>query len=412
MDRRILFPYVFAFSGAALLLVAFTRMRSLIIPGASDPLAFARSGSSSQPICKWVFSHYESSEYEQSWFGRIETAQNNICSVVAEREHADASTVIVNRTLDLKSLPASHQWKTYDTFPQTSLNSSIDIYMSRMHYNRTCYDSTSGNFTLAPGKGIQLIEPLWGMLRDPFDKWCGAEALHAEGFPETKTGQSKAHILPQGFAPYTYSLTDDVPSTEQPPSGGDLDSPVWRSHGIPPWHSSPRPLPNEQHSSQQPVLKAPKNIHLDLGSSYFGVWTKDGAAASGQWFYDTYHARGQPFDRFIAVEVETLDDTVAFEQVPSDLVGVYNLMNVPLSMEEGDKLNTIDMIKRVVDPEDFFVFKLDIDAAPIEEPIVRALLEDEPAEGGASGLIDELVCFIPPSPGTGCSFGWCGGLTD
>ncbi|KAI4186175.1 MAG: hypothetical protein LQ346_005742, partial [Caloplaca aetnensis] len=226
-----------------------------------------------------------------------------------------------------------------------------------MHYNRTCYDSSSGNYTLAPGKGIQLIEPLWGMLRDPFDKWCRAKALHAEGFPEP-TGQSKSHILPQGFAPYTYSLTDDV-STQQPASGGDLESPVWRTHGIPPWHSAPH-LPSnhhQQHKEQQPlVLQAPKNIHLDLGSSYFGIWGQDGAAASGQWFYDTYHARGQPFDRFIAVEVETLDDKTAYEQVPRDLVGVYNLMNIPLSMDAGGKLNAIEMIKRVVDKDDFFVF--------------------------------------------------------
>ncbi len=116
-------------------------------------------------------------------------------------------------------------------------------------------------------------------------------------------------------------------------------------------------------------------------------------AASGQWFYDTYHARGQKFNRFIAVEVEILDDVTAYEQIPADLVGIYTLMNVPLTQESSgtDKLNTLEMIKRTVQPEDFFVFKLDIDSAPIEEPIAQTLLADDPENGGASALIDELM---------------------
>lgn len=89
-----------------------------------------------------------------------------------------------------------------------------------------------------------------------------------------------------------------------------------------------------------------------------------------------------------------LNDTTVFQQIPDDLVGVYTLMNVGLSMDAGDHLNTVDMIKRVVNPEDFFVFKLDIDSAPIEEPILKSFLEDDPDEGGASGLVDELVGLL------------------
>ncbi|KAL8682034.1 MAG: hypothetical protein Q9186_001910 [Xanthomendoza sp. 1 TL-2023] len=320
------------------------------------------------------------SEYESTWFDRIETAQSHICEAVAEPEHANASEIIINRTLDLMSIPSSHQWKTYDTFNTTALHPS-DVFMSKMHYNRTCYDSKTETFRRAPGKGIQLIEPLWGMLRDPFDKWCGTKSLHMPG-QATATGQSKAHIMPQGYAPYTYSLADDLPSDEQ--------SQQWRSHGLPPWHSSLRPSSDPRVGT---TFAPPQNIHLDLGSSYFSIWDRqdEAAAASGQWFYDTYHARGQPFDRFIAVEVDKMDPEKAFRQVPDDLVGMYTLINTGLTMDEGDKLNTIDMIKRVVKPEDFFVFKLDIDGAPIEEPIVKNLLADDPDKGGASGLIDELV---------------------
>ena len=311
-----------------------------------------------------------------SWFERIRTAQHDICSGVAEAEHQEASKTIVSRTLELLSVPTTDQWKSYDTFPPSKYNIS-DTFMSRMHYNRVCYDPHTGSFRQAPGKGVQLIEPLWGMLRDPFDRWCGDKALHMPG-QGPASGQSKAHIMPQGFAPYAYSLTDEEPNEKS----------LWRSHGLPPWHSSLRPRPDQQ---TDVAYQMPQNVHLDLGSSYFGRWGADNAAASGQWFYNIYHSRGPPFNRFIAVELEALDPKTAFEQVPPDLVGIYTLMNIGLSMDEGDQMNVIDMIKRVVAPEDFFVFKLDIDSAPIEEPIVASLLEDDPHNGGASGLIDELV---------------------
>ncbi|KAL8847569.1 MAG: hypothetical protein Q9221_007389 [Calogaya cf. arnoldii] len=364
MNRKQVLPYIFAFTGIVLLLLAFTR----------------RLWKKGDPYCKWVFSHYEESPYELEWFSNIETAQRSICDWVAKPNHKNASEIIVTRTLELKSIPSSQQWKTYDTFNTTTFHSS-DTFMSRMHYNRTCYDTKTSRFNLAKGHGIQLIEPLWGMLRDPFDHWCGEKALHMEG-QASNNGQSKAHIMPQGYSPYTYTLSDTIPTHDT------LDQYEWRTHGIPPWHSSLRPSTDPRIGV---AFHPPQNIHLDLGSSYFGIWGADTGAASGQWFYNTYHARGQPFNRFIAVEVEKLDDTKAFQQIPDDLVGVYTLMNVGLSMDKGDHLNTIDMIKRVVKPEDFFVFKLDIDSAPIEEPIIKSLLEDDQSEGGASALVDELM---------------------
>ncbi|KAL8949361.1 MAG: hypothetical protein Q9222_004526 [Ikaeria aurantiellina] len=365
MNKKAVVPSVLAFVGAGLLLIAFTRMRSLIT-GAPDPL----------------MGKLTASEYESSWFDLIETAQNDICNVVAEPKHAQASKVIVNRTLHLTSVSSSYRWETYDTFSPTPFNQS-DTFMSKMHYDRVCYNPKSETFERAPGKGVQLIEPLWGMLRDPFDVYCKEKALSMHGHAE-QNGQSKAHIMPQGYAPYAYSLTDEEPDDES----------LWRSHGLPPWHSSLRPSKDPQMGV---AYRFPQNIHLDLGSAYFGQWDANGGAAggaaSGQWFYNMYHARGQPFNRFIAVEVEALDPKTAFDQLPEDLVGVYTLMNVGLTMGQGDKLDTVEMIKRVVKEEDFFVFKLDIDSAPIEEPIVKSLLEDDPHNGGASALVDELVCL-------------------
>jgi hypothetical protein len=201
---------------------------------------------------------------------------------------------------------------------------------------------------------------------------------------------------------------------------------------LPPWHSSLEPV---ESTGFGVTYRPPQHIHLDLGSSYFAGWTKIGedqtekkaaarpknrppanaaapgvanaaggsappptpkkqvkvqnSAASGQWIYDHYHKRGLPFDRFIAVELEPLSPQNAYEQCPEDLVGKYNLINIGLSMDK-DKYNTLDLIRRTVKRQDFFVFKLDIDSAPIEMPIVNALLKDDPNKGGVSGLIDEL----------------------
>ncbi|KAI4191068.1 MAG: hypothetical protein L6R41_000383 [Letrouitia leprolyta] len=395
MPRKPILPLVLATLGCSFLLASVFRARSGNGP---DTLSFRRQASSDKPYCKWVFSQYErtwhsdsgfihrlkaysatASDYESFWFDKIETAQKDICTAVTESLHKEASATIVGRVLDLTSLPLWHKWNSLDPSLSAKFNAS-DRFMSKMHYNRTCYDSRSKTFKLAFGKGVQLIEPLWGMLRDPFDKYCGDKGFQMPGIPSDTSGQSKAHIMPQGYAPYTYWMTDE-----------DLDQDaLWTSHGLPPWHSSLRPTWNER-VPDTTLFQPPQNIFLDLGSSYFGEWLGDSAAASGRWFYNTYHARGPAFDRFIAVEAETLNDPTAFEQLPSDLVGVYTLMNVALSMNHGDKLNVIEMIKRLVKPEDFFVLKLDIDSAPIEEPIIASLLQDDTHNEGASGLVDELV---------------------
>lgn len=332
--------------------------------------------------CQWEFSHYESSPYELEWMATVGEAQKHICQTVKEPKHVEASEQIVRRVKSLVGLEADIKFLTRDSMLPAEPHAS-DEYMSKMHYSRVCYDVASQEFRPASGVGVQLIEPLWGMLRDPFDIFCGDDRLSMEGW-ENAGAQSKQHIMPQGYAPYFYDTeAESVETANQ----------QWRPQGLPPWHSTFTP---EYDPELGTVYTKPVNIHLDLGSSYFMGWSmyqQDAVnpAASGQWFYDHYHARGQKFDRFIAVEVEELNDTLAYSQIPTDLVGKYSLVNVGLTMDDDDKLNTIDMIKRIVRPNDFFVFKLDIDSAPIEMPIIESLLADDPKNGGASALIDELM---------------------
>ncbi|ORY83750.1 hypothetical protein BCR37DRAFT_378725 [Protomyces lactucae-debilis] len=336
-----------------------------------------------QPYCKWVFDRYESSPYEQEWLDLTNGGVNDqVCQVSAQPAHARKMYKIIERVVGLVNLDHSIQWPRIDTAAPEPAHVDDSLF-SKFYYKRVCYNTKKHEFEPALGVGIQLIEPLFGLLRDPFDWWCGEDNLSKQsagqppGYVLKDGGQSKLHILPQGYAPYTYSLDG---SSEH----------GWRQHGIPPWYKTLKP----QKDGNLLTFSQPQVVHLDLGSSYFGGWTNMGsgernAAASGQWFYDTYHARGQPFDRFTAVELEPLDPATAYKQVPEDLIGKYNLINIGLSMDK-DKYNTMDLIRRTVNKEDFFVFKLDIDSAPIEMPIVNELLRDDP-ETGVSSLIDELM---------------------
>lgn len=375
-------PVLWTFSGILIFFGLFLSFvpTSTTVSKASSTIKSALGQQTDSTLCKWEFSHYESSAYEEKWFSIVGDAQSRVCDVLAETEHSTASAAIVARVEQLVRLDKSITWtQSNDPVLQpSSAQAPADHFMSRMHYHRSCYDSTMQTWTkAASGVGVQLIEPLWGMLRDPYDWYCGEKTLKMPGWSTASAGQSKEYIMPQGYAPYAFS--EDATSPDQ--------LTMWHSHGLPPWLHGVAPLQDGSNLAVQ----TGRNIHLDLGSSYFGEWTQlSTAAASGKWFYDNYHARGITFDKFIAVEVEKLDAETAFNQIPDDLVGPYSLINVPLTMEPGSKLHAVDMIKRVVKPEDFFVFKLDIDAAPIEEPIIQVLLTDKLA----SDLVDELMVSL------------------
>jgi hypothetical protein len=339
------------------------------------------------PYCKWEFSHYEPSAYEEEWFSIINEAQNHICDTISQAEHAEKSKKIVQRIEGLLRLDTKIQWSTFDTVPPAEPHPDDHLF-SRMHYSRTCYNSKLDTFKPSKGRGVQLIEPLWGMLRDPFDGYCVEQRLTMPDWDNKEESQSKEAIMPQGYAPYMYDLKATTPISRQ-----DDSKHAWRPYGIPPWHSSLTPSRDTRVGT---MFEKPRNVFVDLGSSYFGGWGLTGtaaatSAASGAYFYRTYHARGNPWNRYIAVEVEPLDPVEAQKMLPADLVGIYSLINAPLSKEDGDTLNTVDLLKRIAKPGDFFVLKVDIDMSPIEMPLIQSLLDDDPANGGASGLIDEMM---------------------
>ncbi|KAL8281129.1 hypothetical protein RQP46_006487 [Phenoliferia psychrophenolica] len=327
--------------------------------------------------CRWIFDHYEASAYEKEWTAHPETMMGeDVCQVLARAEHAKRSQQIVGRVIELYS--RRPEGRVHPVRGDTS----SDVLFSRMHYSRQCWDVTAKQWAAASGVGEELIEPLWGMLRDPMDHWCGADRIPLEGWTGGTGGQSKSHILPSSFAPWTFTLEATRPS-----------SPTW-STGSPPWQRS-------VHAVEDPELGTlfipGKNIYHDLGSSYFTNWMGAIGAGSGEWFYNTYtKGNNLHFDRFVCVELEKLSPDEAYGQLPADLVAAYTLINVGLDTKVGSKLNAIDLLKSITKPGDFVVYKVDIDSAPIELPILHALRDSKELASRVSELMTEHHVDIKP----------------
>lgn len=150
-------------------------------------LSFTASGSSNSNngnnYCRWKFEAYEPSPYEASLSGNVKEWQDRVCAMLMETKHAAASRSIVERSLELYNIDKNVTWER-DAKTNTGYVAKSDDYFSRMTYSRECYDATSGgSWIRVVGKGQQLIEPLWGMLRDPFDIWCNSQKLHWSEWP-------------------------------------------------------------------------------------------------------------------------------------------------------------------------------------------------------------------------------------
>jgi hypothetical protein len=325
-----------------------------------------------EPVCRWKFDHYESSFYEKMWYDNIDEWAIDICGRIATDDHMRASKEIVTQVQKLVRAYPNATWSTVDSMPAGNLEEDYEL-MSRYHYTRECFDPVPREWKPA-GKGVQLIEPLWAFLRDPFDRYCNLTYGKLPNWDGDIT-QSKEHIMPLGFAPYAYTLED-----------GDIPDDQWRTHGIPPWKRSAAvgeaPLPNSPYG-------APRRIAIDMGSSYFGYWIRPDwdTAASGKWLWKTYHKRGIKFDKFLQVEqMSIINPTEQYSQIPEDLMPVYSFLHSGVSINPKSATHIAKIIRSFVRPQDFLALKVDIDRGDIEDPFSFSMLVDD----SISGLVDEF----------------------
>ena len=122
---------------------------------------------------------------------------------------------------------------------------------------------------------------------------------------------------------------------------------------------------------------------FDAGASTYNTGL---GGASQSWFVDTYRARGIEFDRIIGWEAATTDPKTQWGDIPDDIKRKTSWYNIPASATFGHADNPLTFIKELTKPQDYVVFKLDIDTPEVEVAIVKQIMNDTELHA----LIDEF----------------------
>lgn len=141
--------------------------------------------------------------------------------------------------------------------------------------------------------------------------------------------------------------------------------------------------------------------YFDLGAS---LYLSGGGGASQSWFIDTYKSRGIVFDRILAWEGTFHSPDEIFNEYPPDVYSKVSYFNVLAQTGKNDSANPVRILKQIAHKDDYVVFKLDIDNAPVEMEFINQILEDS----SISDLIDEFY-FEHHVAGTPMERSWFGG---
>lgn len=115
-----------------------------------------------------------------------------------------------------------------------------------------------------------------------------------------------------------------------------------------------------------------QNYLFDAGASSY----LDGlGGASQSWLVDEYRRRGVEFDRIFAWEARP-DQAELISEHPPDLLVKLSYFAVPVDSDENGPHSVLRFARAVCKPEDFCVFKLDIDTPAVENAIVGQMVVD------------------------------------
>jgi len=122
---------------------------------------------------------------------------------------------------------------------------------------------------------------------------------------------------------------------------------------------------------------------FDAGASTYDTGA---GGASQSWFVEEYRKRGIEFDRIIGWEAAQTNPKTQWDVVPADIKRKTSWYNIPASSDVGHADNPLTFIKTMTKPEDYVVFKLDIDTPDVEVALVEQILNDTEIQA----LIDEF----------------------
>ncbi len=104
------------------------------------------------------------------------------------------------------------------------------------------------------------------------------------------------------------------------------------------------------------------------------------------WFYPKYKSEGLQVTDLFAWELTPRHGLEYFEGMPNELAAATHFYNFGVSAKVDDVQNPLQVLRKIARPDDYVIFKLDIDNTPIEEAIVDSLL----ADSVAIDLIDDF----------------------
>ena len=318
--------------------------------------------------CRWQFLNYTPSSWENVWYNSIDVFQTNVCERLASSEYLNRTIAVVERVVELQKFGRN---KTMGE------KQNSDTLLSRMFYREECINPHT-NIAFSSSEVSHLIEPLIGLLRDPFTI---CPRLNASLVPPSVYDgailQSKRFNLLSISAPfYRYSLQQDSKNLNS-----IQNHIIDNSESVLPWMYQRSMFTQLKDNIK---VKNPNAILIDLGSSYFGGWNGDTTAAAGFWFYEYYKRFNVKFDRIIAFEHSLLDQKAAWDQLPDDVFSIYTVINTGVT--ESGKLNPWTMLRTIVQPSDHVVVKIDIDTPGLENTLINQILNDP----SIHSLIDEL----------------------
>lgn len=318
--------------------------------------------------CQWYFLNYTPSTWENDWYNNIETFQYNVCERLSTNEELFKTISLVQLTIELQK---------HGRNKATTRKQQISDILSQMFYRCEYIDTQTGTVSTV-AEISHSIEPLVGLLRDPF---AICSSLNISSVPpsihDTATLQSKRFLLLSISAPFYIS---------QLQSGFENSTNLYsktndNKKNLLPWTYQQSRFTKAHRDVDVSYSKV---ILFDIGSSYFGGWENDTTAAAGLWFYEYYKRFNVSFDRIIAYESYLLDQKTVWQQLPTDVFPIYTFINTGVA--KRGKLSPWIMLQTIARTNDHVIVKLDIDTPELENTLINEIWNNS----SIYSLIDEL----------------------
>eukprot|EP00760_Papus_ankaliazontas_P026128 PhM_4_TR3009/c1_g2_i14/m.37816 len=274
------------------------------------------------PKCKYVFERYEPSPWEAKWAKNIGYYEKNVCASLNGEfkplvdiyvEHFPKCTINSLAT-DGKPLPSE--------CPEPTAPVPFDERVfSKYHYRLQCESDEALRASGLPERQVSYIEPLAGMLRRP------------------TVCQDQAY---ENIINKNYMVIDEWTMKRN------------------------KKLLNE-------AGHRPRNFYFDAGAS---VWDNGHGGASQSWIVYQFESMCMNIDGGMYMwEAGEVSPKEALRKIPGRLKPWYHWFNEPVSPSRGSWDNPLNHILALTTPDDYVVFKIDIDASVVELPIMHTIIE-------------------------------------